>query len=365
MTKIEVKNVSKSFGGKKVLDDVSFTIESGDFTSILGPTNAGKSTLLKIIAGVENPDSGQILFDGVDVTKYPPQKRNIGVIFQNFALYPNLTVFDNIASPLKAKNIPKDKIEMRVTEQARILKIDALLKKRPNELSGGEAQRTALARALVKDAAVYLLDEPLTNLDYKLKESMKIELKKILQTKRATIIYATPSPEEALVFANTVVFLYNGHVVQTGGVRECYTAPSNIIAAQICSTPPMNLIDTKVVSKGNKDFLDFEGKLELDVTHLNLPKDEKEFVVGVYPFNLYLNPKGGNSIAIPVELELQEMAGSEMTVRIRWNNSSLVMYVPFERELESSFKMYLDPTDLFIYSKQTGKLITKYKKSGA
>jgi ABC-type sugar transport system ATPase subunit len=220
VTKIELEGVEKKFLGKKVLDDVSFTVESGDFVSILGAANAGKTTLLRIIAGTLKPDKGRIFFDGEDVTDTPPQKRNVGVIFQSFALYPNMTVYDNIASPLRVGGLSKNDVDKKVMEMASLLKIQELLEKSPYELSGGEAQRVALGRALVKDAAVYLLDEPLTNLDYKLRESMKVELKRILSLKKTTIIYATPSPEEALVLTDKLIFLENGKVIQTGRVKE-------------------------------------------------------------------------------------------------------------------------------------------------
>lgn len=362
MTKIELEGIEKRFLGRKVLDDVSFTVESGDFVSILGAANAGKTTLLRIIAGTLKPDKGRILFDGEDVTHLPPQKRNVGVIFQSFALYPNLSVYENIASPLEIKGFSRDEIDKKVKEIAALLKIQDLLDKSPYELSGGEAQRVALGRALVKDAAVYLLDEPLTNLDYKLRESMKVELKKILSLKKTTIIYATPSPEEASVLTNKVILLENGKVLQTGPVRECYENPVNIAAAKRYSTPPMNILDAKLVQKNGHSILNIAGKLEIDVTHLNLPKEETEYLVGIYPYNIYLTKEKEEMVGISSYLELQELAGSEMTVRVRWNTSVLTIYVPYEKMLEKEVTVFVDPSDFYIFSKNTGNLITKYKK---
>ncbi|WP_455364709.1 ABC transporter ATP-binding protein [[Eubacterium] cellulosolvens] len=362
MTKIELRKVSKSFFGTKALDNVSFTIRSGDFVSILGSANAGKSTLLRIIAGTVKPDKGEIFFNDVDVTKLPAQKRNVGVIFQTFALYPNMSVYENIASPLRTKKMAKDDIDKRVKETADLLRITDLLEKSPYELSGGEAQRSALARALVKDAAVYLLDEPLTNLDYKLRESMKIELKEILQIKKTTILYATPSPEEALVLTDRMIFLDQGRVTQTGPVKECYKAPVNINAGTHYSSPPMNLIDAKAISKNGKSFLAIEDKLELEATHLNLPSGEQEYVVGVYPHEILLTSEKKDMIKIPVNVELQEFAGSEMTVRLRWNQANLTMYVPYLKSLDEKISVHIDPEDLYIFSKKTGNLILKYKK---
>lgn len=359
MTKIELDHIHKSFLGKKVLDDVSFTIESGEFVSILGDANAGKTTLLRIIAGTLKPDKGKIYFDGKDVTDYPPQKRNVGVVFQIFALYPNMSVYENIASPLRVKNLPKDEVDKRVKEVGSLLRISHLFEKFPNELSGGEAQRVALARALVKDAAVYLLDEPLTNLDYKLRESMRTELKRILQVKKATIIYATPSPEEALVLSNKMIFLHDGKVVQTGPVKECYDAPVNITAAKHYSTPSMNVIDARIIKKNGKSILNIADRLELDATHLDL--EESEYSVGVYPHKILLNPERKGMVSIPMDVELQELAGSEMTVILKWNETSLIMYVPYEKLLEKKVTVFIDPSDFYIFSKKTGRLIARYQ----
>ncbi|MBS7645926.1 MAG: ABC transporter ATP-binding protein [Candidatus Bathyarchaeia archaeon] len=362
MTKIELEGVEKSFLGRKVLDDVSFTVESGAFVSILGAANAGKTTLLRIIAGTLKPDKGRVFFDGKDVTNIPPQKRNVGVIFQSFALYPNMSVYDNIASPLRVGGLPRSEVDKKVMEMASLLRIKELLEKSPYELSGGEAQRVALGRALVKDAAVYLLDEPLTNLDYKLRESMKVELKKILSLKKTTIIYATPSPEEALVLTDKLIFLENGRVIQTGRVKECYENPVNVTAARRYSTPPMNLLDAILMRRNGRAILSVSGKLELDATHLNLPEGETEYIVGVYPYNIYLTREGEGMVEIPSDLELQELAGSEMTIRIKWNDSTLTMYVPYEKILEKKIMVYVNPSDFYIFSKSTGALITKYRR---
>lgn len=361
MTKIELEHVHKSFFGKKALDDVSLTIESGDFVSILGDANAGKTTLLRLIAGTLKPDRGKIYFDDKDITDHPPQKRNVGVIFQTFALYPNMSAYGNIASPLRIKGLPKDEVDKRVKEVGSLLKIGDLLEKSPHELSGGEAQRVALARALVKDAAAYLLDEPLTNLDYKLRESMRTELKEILRIKKSTIIYATPSPEEALVLTNRMIFLHEGKVVQTGPVKECYDAPVNITAARHYSVPPMNVMDARVIKKDGKSILNVADRLELDATHLDFFLEEGEYDVGIYPHEIFLDRQRKDMLSIPMDLELQELTGSEMTVRLRWNEWSLTMYVPYEKFLEKKVTVFIDPSDFYIFSKKKGRLVTRYQ----
>ncbi|MEM3713404.1 MAG: ABC transporter ATP-binding protein [Nitrososphaeria archaeon] len=364
MTKVEVKNISKSFFGNKVLNDISFTIETGKFVALLGPSNAGKTTLLKIIAGVVSPDSGRIFFDDVDVTDLPPQKRNVGVIFQTFALYPNLTVYENIASPLRVRKVPNKEIDSKVKEVSNLLKLEAVLNKKPNELSGGEAQRTALARALIKDAGIYLLDEPLTNLDYKLREVMSIELKNILKLKKSTIIYATPSPEEARLFSEYVIIMDKGKLLYYGPTQECFSMPPSVNIAKFCSVPSMNFIEANLIRKDDKLILEVPTKFKLDVTHLNFLGDENEYLIGIYPYDFHLFPKTQNSISINSELVLQEIAGSEMDVHFKWNDTLLVAYFPFVVHLEKNFKIYLDPTDIFIYKKSTGALVSKYIEKG-
>ncbi|MEM3713454.1 MAG: ABC transporter ATP-binding protein [Nitrososphaeria archaeon] len=357
MTQIELRNISKQFAGKKVLDNVSLIIESQTFTSILGPTNSGKTTLLKIISGVIKPDSGKVFFDGNDVTNVPPQKRNIGVIFQSFALYPNLTVYENIAAPLRVKKLSEKEIDKRVREQAEILKIDKILNKKPTEISGGEAQRTALARALVKDASVYLLDEPLTNLDYKLREDMKILLKRILEAKKSTIIYATPSPDEALAFSTKVAFLMNGRLLHFGVTQECFNFPPSVEVGKLCSVPPMNIINSNIAKKDGKNILTVANKFEVNISHLDI-KEEGQCFVGIYPYNIYLTPQSNDAIEVISNLELQEIAGSEMTLTLKWNSDLIFVYVPYIKPLEKIVKVYINPTDMYIYNKE-GKLVTK------
>lgn len=319
--------------------------------------------MLRIIAGVERPDRGKVYFDGKDVTKYSPQKRNVGMIFQTFALYPNLSVYENIASPLRVKGLANKEIDKRVKEQAKTLGVDGLLNNFPNELSGGESQRVALARAIVKEATVFMLDEPFTNLDYKLRESMRVELKKILDEKMATIIYATPDPEEAMAVANWLVFLYDGKVLQSGSVEECYSKPANITVGRYFSKPRMNLINANLVQRKKSSILDVSDELKLDVTHLNLPKEESEYVLGLRPHNLYLTEKKKGMLTISPTLELQEIMGSDMIVRMKWDGSSLIMYVPFVKRLkEKSLKIFIDPCDFYIFSRKNGKLITKYQE---
>jgi glycerol transport system ATP-binding protein len=360
MTKIELENVTKFFGGKKVIDNVSISVESGDRTAILGPDKAGKSTLLSLIAGIEKPDGGRIYFDGKDVTRHPPQKRNVGMLVQTFALYPNLNVYENIASPLRARGLTTEEIDREVKEQAKSLGIDDILHHYPYEISGGECQRVATARALVKKAAVYLLDEPFTNLDYKLKESMRVELKRILDKGKGTIVLATPDPEEALIFAKTLVFLYDGKVLQKGPIEECYSKPVNISVGKYFCKPMMNLIEAPLVRKNKRSVLNISDELQLDVTHLNLPE---ECVVGLRPHNLYLVKEREGMLTISPTLELQENAGSEMIVRMKLNGSSLTMYTPFVKRLkEKSLRIFVDPCDFYIFSKKTGKFITKYQR---
>ncbi len=231
MATLRIEGIEKSFAGTKVLDDVNLEIQEDVFTAILGRAGSGKTTLMRIIAGTLQPDKGKVYLGDKDLTNVPPRNRRIAMISQGYNLYPNLPVFENIASPLRAERKPDEEVKQRVTKQAEILKIDHLLEKRPYELSGGEAQRTALGRALVRDADIYLLDEPLTGLDYKLREGMTHELKEILEYEhlnRINLLYATPNYQEVLAMSEKTILMADGKVLWYGDTLEGYRMPPNL-----------------------------------------------------------------------------------------------------------------------------------------
>ncbi len=252
MVEVRLEKVTKRFGRVTALHEVSLVFEDGEFTALLGPSGSGKTTLLYIIAGIYKPTSGRIYFGSRDVTNLPPNKRNIGLVFQNYALYPHMTVFDNIAFPLKLRKLPREKIEEKVREVAKLLHIEELLDRYPSQLSGGQQQRVAMARALVKEPDVLLLDEPLSNLDALLRVKIRAELKRLQKDLGITTIYVTHDQAEALAMADTIVVIDKGVVQQVGTPDEVYNNPRNLFVASFIGSPPANLLHAKVVRENGR-----------------------------------------------------------------------------------------------------------------
>ncbi|MBW2057208.1 MAG: ABC transporter ATP-binding protein [Deltaproteobacteria bacterium] len=254
MAKIFIDGISKRFGDRPVLTDVSLEVGEGSFTCLLGPPGAGKTTLLRIIAGLEDPTEGRILFDGADMASVGPQQRGVAMVFQDFALYPHLTVFGNIASPLIASRRPKDEVDREVRSVSDFLNIGPLLDRKPWQLSGGERQRVAIACLLVRNPRVALFDEPLVNLDYKIREEMRGQFKTMQEEFGQTIIYATPDPVDAMVMADRVVLIDRGTVQQYAPVDEVYERPANVFSGVYLGFPAMNTIPGTITMKGGNSF---------------------------------------------------------------------------------------------------------------
>jgi glycerol transport system ATP-binding protein len=232
--------VSLSTGGDAIIADVSLTLERGTMNVLLGPTLAGKTTLMRLMAGLERPSEGRLLMDGSDVTGVPVRRRSVAMVYQQFINYPNLTVYENIASPLRVARVAKAEIEERVQQAARLLRLENLLTRTPAQLSGGQQQRMAIARALVKRADLVLMDEPLANLDYKLREELREQLPPIFAQSNAIIVYATTEPTEALLLGGQTVTMWEGRATQYGPTAAVYRRPANVSAARVFSDPPLN-----------------------------------------------------------------------------------------------------------------------------
>src|SRR5512141_374726 len=245
MAVVETRNLTKVFkeGELGAVNDVSLTTKEGEFLVFLGPSGSGKTTLLRMIAGLETPTSGQILIGGQDVTHMTPRERRIAMVFQSYALYPHLTVYKNIAFPLKAQKVPKEQHKKKVEWAADLLGIGKLLDRKPRELSGGERQRVALARAIVREPAVFLLDEPLSNLDAKLRASAREELEKFHESVGTTTIYVTHDQIEAMAMGDRIVVMNFGQVRQIGSAAEVYDDPADTFVATFLGSPPMNLVE--------------------------------------------------------------------------------------------------------------------------
>jgi multiple sugar transport system ATP-binding protein len=356
MMSIELKNVTKSFGNVIVLNKVNLKVERGEFFVILGPSGSGKSTILRIIAGLENPDEGEVLIDNVIVNDIDPSKRDIAMVFQNYALYPHMNVFNNIAFPLRMRGLSKDEIKMRVMETTNLLGITHLLHKYPYQLSGGEQQRVALARALVRKPKAFLLDEPLSNLDAKLRVKLRFELRKLLHDQlKITSIYVTHDQVEAMTMADRIAVINKGIIEQVDTPTDLYIKPRNIFVAGFIGSPPMNFL----VAETLNNRIIFNDKHFIKVNEDIMLKKGK-VIIGVRPQSLVLREKEGfKATFIGIE-----KLGSGHIIHVLLNNQEISIYT--EEDLSHKFvqlkEVYLVPKGpIYIFSYENEELIAIIK----
>lgn len=353
---LELRNVTKSVDGLDHLSDISLTLEPGSFNTLLGPTLSGKTTLLRLMAGLDKPSSGEISMNGVDTAGQSVRSRSVAFVYQQFINYPGFTVFDNIASPLKVERQPAEQIRERVEKIADLLSIGHLLDRKPLELSGGQQQRVALGRALVKGAELVLLDEPLANLDYKLREELREELPRLFAGSGSILVYATAEPEEALLLGGQVAVLHEGRVQQVGPTAEVYRAPASMQAARTFSDPPLNSItatkSANVVALENTELsVRAEGLLG------TLP--DGSYQLGFRPHQLRTKQTSPQAVAIETEVVLTEITGSESFIHVtalgeRW---TALAHGIHNHAMGSKLALYLDMDDLFVFD-QTGILVS-------
>ena len=317
---LELQNVVKQVGGDTHIHPTSLTLAQTGFNVLLGATGAGKTTLMKLMAGLEAPTAGRIVMDGRDVTGVSPQKRNVGFVHQFFVNYPDMTVFDNIASPLRVQRMPRDEIERRVEATAALLRLAPMLRRRPAELSGGQQQRTALARAIVKDARLVLLDEPLANLDYKLREEMREELPKLFEGRGTVVVYATSEPHEALLLGGHVATMDRGRVTKFGPTAETYRRPRTIETARVFSDPPINV--GEVAKQGDTVRLSDHARWRATAPLAAMP--DGRYRLAVRPH--HVTPARAAEDAVPLEGEvlLTELSGSESVAHFRFGDATWV-----------------------------------------
>ncbi len=305
---LELKEVGKTLGDETHIFSTNLLLEQGHFNILLGTTLAGKTTLMQLMAGLEKPTNGEIWFDGKNVTGTAVQKRNVSMVYQQFINYPNMSVFDNIASPLRVGRTPSKEINRRVGEMAELLKISAMLDRRPSELSGGQQQRTAMARALVKDSDLVLLDEPLANLDFKLREELRDELPRIFVERNCVVVYATTEPTEALLFGGQTAALHEGKVVDFGATSEIYRNPESLDSARVFSEPPINT--AKVVKNGTKVVLG--DTVSWAISKHAIP--DGDYTVGIRPHHVTPKKRGKNPVKITGDVHVAELSGSESMI---------------------------------------------------
>lgn len=292
MARVQLIDVNKRFGQTTAVANLHLSIEEGEFLTLLGGSGCGKTTTLNLIAGLESPSSGHILFDEADVTTLSPRERNVAVVFQSYALYPHKTVAKNLAFPLVMARVAKAEIAARVQEIGRLLQIEALLARKPRELSGGQQQRVALGRALIRRPRVFLLDEPLSNLDARLRVAVRQEIKALRRTVRATVVYVTHDQEEAMALSDRIAVMHGGTVLQCAPPRDIYTSPADLIVAQLVGSPPINVIDVErreqalMLSGGTEVLI----PLQHAARFVGMPK---QLHLGIRPEHLRLTTEGG------------------------------------------------------------------------
>ena len=314
MAKLEIINLNKTFSPKVIpVKDISLTVEDGEFLSLLGPSGCGKSTILRMIAGLEEPTRGQVLIGGRDVTYVPPGDRNVAMVFQSYALYPHMNVYDNLAAGLKLKKVPRGEIDQRIQEVSRFLGLDPLMQRKPGQLSGGQRQRVAVGRALVRNSDVFLLDEPLSNLDALLRENVRAELKQIFDAQKVPVVYVTHDQTEALTLSTKVAVLNNGHLQQLDTPDRIYTHPANQFVAGFVGSPQMNLLTLPC-----QDSYALLGNSKIPLP--KLPNIPAQIVLGIRPEHVRL-AQPNDSVTVTGRVFLVENLGMYKLVSIQIDNA--------------------------------------------
>lgn len=348
---LELDDVSYVVGAQTYIHPTTLTLEKGTMNVLLGPTSSGKTTLMRIMAGLDAPTKGRIRWNGEDVTGQRVQDRKIAMVYQQFINYPGMTVYDNIASPMKLIGLDKKEIDRRVRDTAALMQLTPMLNRKPLELSGGQQQRCALARALVKNAGLVLLDEPLANLDYKLREELRAEIPRIFAESGSIFVYATTEPEEALLLGGNCATLWEGRVTQFGPTAQVYRNPTDATTARVFSDPPMNFL--KVEKRG--DRMHFGQGDSMPSVGQNIA--DGPYMLGFRPNHLSLKP-GDGMVAFDTILSVMEITGSETYVHLTRDDSRWVGLIHGVRDLDpgQSLTVYLDPTRIYLFA-ESGDLV--------
>jgi len=351
MANVKLNGIRKVFGKDNVvIKDFSLEVPEGEFLVLVGPSGCGKSTLLRIIAGLEEPTEGDVYIDEHLVTNIPPKDRDVAMVFQNYALYPHLNVFDNLAFGLKLRKIPKQKIKEQVYKAAKILELQDLLKRKPKELSGGQRQRVALGRAIVRNPQVFLFDEPLSNLDAKLRVQMRAEIKRLHHRLKTTMIYVTHDQVEAMTMGDRIVILNDGEIQQVGSPREVYKEPTNVFVGGFIGSPAMNFISGTL---SQNTFFGQGFSLDFSTRKFDL-KTDLEVTIGIRPEDIQL---GGDEIF--AKLLVVEPLGNETILHLQLDEDPLVVKTkePPDREIGASIGITFSLDKVYLFNGDTGERI--------
>ena len=350
---LELKNIEKKVGLETFIYPTNLKLEKNTINVLLGSTLAGKTTLMQIMAGLDKPSAGEIWFNDQNVTGVKVQKRNVSMVYQQFINYPNYTVYENIASPLKITGVDANEIKKRVGKVAELLKLSPMLSKKPNELSGGQQQRTALARALIKNSDLILLDEPLANLDFKLREELREELPKLFENRECIVVYATTEPSDALMIGGNTATILEGKIIQYGKTLDVYNNPENLTSAEVFSDPPMN------IAKVNKSG-DLCSLLEANTTwKTNKRIKDGSYTIGIRPHNVTVKKTSTNSVEIKGKVMISELSGSESLIHFKYGQSNWVSLSSGSHKINigDEMKLYMN-VDECLFFDQNNRLVS-------
>lgn len=347
MKTVELKNVNKIYdGGVQAVFDANIIIHDKEFVVLVGPSGCGKTTTLRMVAGLEDISSGELYIDGIMVNDKAPKDRDIAMVFQNYALYPHMTVYENMAFGLRIRKFPKEEINSRVEDAAGVLELKELLERRPKALSGGQRQRVAVGRAIVRHPKVFLFDEPLSNLDAKLRVQMRAEISALHTRLQATMIYVTHDQVEAMTMGDKIVVMRSGKIQQIGDPLTLYNRPVNKFVAGFIGSPPMNFMTVKITEEGGELWAD-EGSYKIKIvgryrkaleTYIN-----KSLTMGVRPEDFVYNPKASNEFSFDASVEVIEPLGSHTDIYVQTPNNHVVAIVPANFGLSTGDKARLVP----------------------
>lgn len=353
MANVTIKDVIKRYGNAQVMHGVSVDIKDGEFVVLVGPSGCGKSTLLRMLAGLEEISDGTISIGERVVNDIPPKERDIAMVFQSYALYPHKTVYDNIGFPLKMAKRPASEIDEKVTKAAAILDLTKYLKRYPKELSGGQRQRVAMGRAIVRDPQVFLFDEPLSNLDAKLRVTMRVEIKELHQRLGTTIVYVTHDQIEAMTMADKIVVMRDGRVEQIGSPLDLYDNPDNIFVASFIGSPSMNFVHGKIASEGERRVFVSDGGLRLPLPE-TAAEDGREVTYGIRPEHIQIGDAG-----VQMEVVVVEPTGSETQIFAKSGKDLLDALVKdrINARPGSQLGFIINPADVHLFDRKTEQRI--------
>ena len=364
MKTLKIEDLSKNFGSTEVLRKINLEIDEGNFLVLLGPSGCGKSTLLNIIAGLETINEGNVFIDDYNVSKVEPKDRNIAMVFQSYALYPSMNVRENMIFGLKQAKTSKEKIEQQLEKVSKFLQVDQLLERKPSQLSGGQRQRVAIGRALVREPRIFLFDEPLSNLDAKLRVEMRREIKKLHQQLKTTVVYVTHDQTEAMSLGTRIAIMNHGVIQQNDTPENIYNKPSNTFVADFIGSPSMNLIKGSLKeSSGEISFTASGSNFEIPVKGYEF-KDKsnlnnKEVFFGIRPEHIYFKKSNESDFEVTLREDLSEYIGHEQIMTFDYANQEVLAKFPstIKIELAKETKLYFDLTQTSLFDAQTEERI--------